>query len=394
MSRTSPELQRERADWRERVESVAPTLWDHGAESIELRTLASASVDALDEIGAFAISGAVEVDGLLAHPSTQTEVFAELARTDMSAGWCTMIEAVTAGLVGAHLGDGEPLEAVFGPSFPKVAGTANPQGTAQACEAGYRLNGRWAFASGIRHCNWVLAGVRLLDELGAPRLNDKGMPVTTAMTIPTSALRIEDSWHVMRLQGTGSSHYQIHDFVLSADYEMPFGGINPRRGGPWCDVPTITFLAPGHAGIPLGAAAAALDVIRNAATRVRFGSATSLGSRAVIQRDFSVASHRLDAARAYAMQVVDDAWEQRQRGEPIALADDARVRGMVAWVTDTCLDVVRFAHHTLGGAANFTDHPLQQILRDLTAASQHILVSDFAYERDGSFRLDKREAQQ
>ena len=390
MSRTSPELRQERTDWLERVESIATRLREHGTESIELRTLAPASVDALSDIGAWAISGPTEVNGLLAHPSTQAEVFAEIARADMSAGWCTMIEAVTAGLVGAHLRDGEPFEAVFGPGFPRVAGTANPEGTAQPCDGGFRINGRWAFASGIRHCNWVLTGVRLLDEHGEPQVSDKGAPLTTAMVLPTGALEIEDSWHVMGLQGTGSSHYRIPDRVFSAEYEMPFGGPNPRRGGPWCDVPTITFLAPGHAGIPLGAAAAALDVIRDTATRVRFGSTTSLGTRPVIQRDFSVAANRLAAARAFALQVFDDAWDQRQLGEPITLAHDARIRSMVAWVTDTCLDVVRFAHHALGGAANFTDHPLQQLLRDLTAASQHIFVSDFAYERDGSFQLAPR----
>ena len=387
MPRTSAELQTELTDWRERVESVAPILSDYGPESIELRTLARASVQALDEIGAFAISGPTEVGGFGAHPTTQLEVFTELSRADLSAGWCAMIQAVTAGLVGAHLSDGEPLAAVFGPSYPKVAGTANPQGTAQPTDADYRLNGRWSFASGIRHCNWVLAGVRLLDEDGQPCLNERGNPQITAMTIPTSALELEDSWHVMGLQGTGSSHYQIHDLLLSNGYEMPFGGPNPRRGSPWCDVPTITFLAPGHAGVPLGAAAAALDLMRETATRVRFGTPSSLGSRGVIQHDFSLASHRLAAARAYAAQVFDEAWDQRQRGEPITLADDARIRAMVTWVTDTCLEIVRFTHHALGGAANFSDHPLQQILRDLTAASQHIFVADIAYDRDGAFRL-------
>ena len=391
MSRTSPELQRERADWIERAESVHQTLTDHAAESIELRTLAQASVDALDGIGAFAISGPEAVGGLAAHPSTQVDVFAELSRADVGAGWCAMIQAVTAGLVGAHLSDGEPLDAVFGPGYPKVAGTANPQGTAEPSRGGYRLNGRWSFASGIRHCGWVLAGIRLLDEQGQPRLAENGAPLTTAGVVSTGELEIEDSWHVMGLQSTGSSHYRIHDLFLPEDYEMPFGGPNPRRGSAWFDVPTITFLAPGHAGVPLGAAAAALDIVRDTATRVRFGTTSSLGSCAKIQHDFSVASHRLGAARAYTAEVLDAAWDQRQRGEPITLADDAHIRAMVTWVTDTCLEIVRFAHHALGGAANFSDHPLQQILRDLTAASQHIFVADMSYERDGSFRLGARE---
>lgn len=62
---------------------------------------------------------------------------------------------------------------------------------------------------------------------------------------------------------------------------------------------------------------------------------------------------------------------------------------MVAWVTDACLEVVRFAHHSSGGAAAFRDHSLQHLLRDITVASQHIYVADSAYERSGAFRLGR-----
>ena len=65
---------------------------------------------------------------------------------------------------------------------------------------------------------------------------------------------------------------------------------------------------------------------------------------------------------------------------------------MVTWVTDACVDVVRFAHHTGGGAAAFSDSPLQRLLRDILVASQHIYVADSAYERTGAFRLGRRPA--
>ncbi len=80
---------------------------------------------------------------------------------------------------------------------------------------------------------------------------------------------------------------------------------------------------------------------------------------------------------------------QRERGEQISPADDARIRGMVTWVTDACLEIARFAQHAGGGAAAFETHPLQKVLRDLTAASQHIYVADSAYDRTGAFRLNQ-----
>ena len=390
MSRTTPQRRRERSDWLGRAEAIHSTLRGHAAESIQLRTLAPASVDALEASGIFAVSGPEEVNGFAVHPTTQLELFAELARADVSAAWCAMIQAQTTGLAAAHLQDGEPLDAVFGPSYPRTAGTANPEGEGLPCAGGHRLSGRWSFASGIRHCGWVLANVRLLDADGQPRRLESGAPRITAVAAPTSELDIEDSWHVMGLEGTGSSHYRMHDLFVPSEFELPFGGPNPRRGSAWFDVPTITFLSPGHAAIPLGAAERALELLREAATRVRFGTSTSIGARGAFQRDFGVASHRCEAARAHAVDVLDGAMAQRERGEPITPADDARIRGMVAWVTDTCLEVVRFAHHSLGGAAAFREHPLQQILRDLSAAAQHMFVADTAYERSGALRLGQR----
>ena len=388
MSRASPLRQKERSEWLERAEAIHAILAEHSAESIRARTLAPASVDALEQSGMFALSGAEEVNGHAVHPATQVEVFAELARADVAAGWCAMIQSMTTGLVSAHLSD-DALDAVFGPSYPRVAGTANPEGEARRCEGGQRLNGRWSFASGVRHCNWVLAGARQLDRDGQPLRTASGAPRVHAVVVPTEALEIEDSWHVMGLQGTGSCHYRMHDVFVPEEFAMPFGGPNPRRGSAWFDVPTITFLCPGHAGVPLGAAQRALELLREAAVRRRFGTDTAIADRGAFQRDFGIASHRWEAARAHAIESMEWAMAKREAGEPITAGDDAKLRGMVAWVTDTCVEIVRFAHHSLGGAANFEEHPVQQILRDIQAASQHIFVADVTYERSGAARLEQ-----
>ena len=383
----STELRRELDDWRDRVESIAPTLRAHGAESVELRTLAPASVAALEEIEAFKLSGPREVGGLEAHPTTQLEAFIDLARADVSAGWCTMVQSMVAGLAGAHLREGEALEKAFGSSYPKFSGTTNPEGTAQPYESGYRLNGRWSYASGIRHCDWVLGGVMLLDEQGRQRTAENGAPLWTAMAIPTNGIEIEDSWHVTGLQGTGSPHYQAHDLVLSEDHEMPFGGTTPRRGGAWFNIPMTTFLVVGVAASCIGIAEQALDLFREHSTRVRFSTGRALGLRSTVRHDFSVAAQSVEAARVYAGHVLAGAWDQRQRGEPITLADESRIRAMGSWVGDVCLDAVRFCYRALGAAANFSDHPMDQLNRDMLAASNHVFISEINYELDGARRL-------
>ena len=72
----------------------------------------------------------------------------EVATHDGSTGWCVAI-AATSGLVAAYL---EPDAAgeIFDAST--IAGGAfAPKGSAQPSDGGWRVTGRWPFASGCEH---------------------------------------------------------------------------------------------------------------------------------------------------------------------------------------------------------------------------------------------------
>ena len=391
MSRNSTERQRERSDWIERAEALGPTLSEYADASARAKTLAPESVSALENAGFFAMASPKEVGGYDVHPATQVEAFEELASVDVSSGWVAMIQAESPALAASHLPDGIGLDTVFGGQFPRVAGTANPEGVATAQVDGtFRLNGRWSFASGIRHCDWVLANAIVRMEDGSRPAPEDELPPVVGSLVPLEQVEVEDSWNVMGLEGTGSCHYQLHDVVVERPFMTSFGGVHSYRGGPWFANPTITFLSPGHTGIALGSAKRALDLLTgDVGNRTRFGQAGAVADRGAFQRDYGEMSCRYEAARAYALTTLDDAMAQREAGEPIAPDYDARIRAMVTWVTDACVDVVRFAHHHGGGAAAFTDSPLQQVLRDILVASQHIFVADVAYERTGAFRLGR-----
>ena len=391
MSRTSIERQRERSEWIERAESVGPTLSEFAAASAKGKTLALESVTALEDAGLFSMASPLEVGGFDVHPATQVEAFEQLASVDVSSGWVAMIQAESPAMAASHLPDGIGLDTVFGERFPRVAGTANPEGVATAQPDGrFRLNGRWSFASGIRHCGWVLANAIVRMEDGSRPTAADELPPVVGSLVPLEQVEVEDTWNVMGLEGTGSCHYQLHEVIVERPFMTSFGGVHSYRGGPWFANPTITFLSPGHTGIALGSAKRALQLLTGEiGNRTRFGQASAVADRGTFQRDYGEMSCRYEAARAYALSTLDDAMAQREAGEPITPDYDARIRAMVTWVTDTCVDVVRFAHHHGGGAAAFTDSPLQQVLRDIFVASQHIFVADVAYERTGAFRLGR-----
>ena len=69
---------------------------------------------------------------------------------------------------------------------------------------GHRLNGRWGFASGCDHAQWVLLGS--MAKTG-------GAPESRMFLLPISQVEIIDDWHVMGLCGTGSKSIAVKDVV-------------------------------------------------------------------------------------------------------------------------------------------------------------------------------------
>jgi alkylation response protein AidB-like acyl-CoA dehydrogenase len=100
-----------------------------------------------------------------------------------------------------------------------------PSGQAVPVEGGYQVSGRWAFASGIRHAQWVSATTRVVgDGAAAPTLRRVVMPV--------AEVHIHDNWQVMGLQGTGSCDFSVTDLFVPERFSWDAQRARPQRGGP------------------------------------------------------------------------------------------------------------------------------------------------------------------
>lgn len=86
-------------------------------------------------------------------------------------------------------------------------------------ENGYRLKGRWNFASGLDNANWLFCPSLVMDG-ESPLLSPAGTPVTRTMWIPASSASSVDTWSVMGMRGTGS-----HDFVVDDVFVPEFQSI-------------------------------------------------------------------------------------------------------------------------------------------------------------------------
>src|SRR6516162_5977202 len=111
------------------------------------------------------------LDGLEIDPITSMIVVEEIARADAAAAWNLMLGA-TYGLWAAFLPEDAARE-IYSASDAVVAGALRPTGRARPVEGGFVVDGRWSFASGIRHSAWWNAGCLVVPTDGgaadAPR---------------------------------------------------------------------------------------------------------------------------------------------------------------------------------------------------------------------------------
>ena len=363
------------------VAAVRPVLAASAVESERTATLAPAAVAALEGAGLLALKLPKALGGAEADPVTQIDVIEAVSAIDAAAGWCLMVGATTIALPGVFLGDDAVATMFAGRRIPRAAGCYMPTGHAIEASGGYRISGRWAFASGIRHAAWVSGTARVVRD-GAPTAERR------VFVVPVGAVEIHDTWQVAGLRGTGSCDFSLREHLVDAAFTWDLERASPRRGGPLYRLGMPAFVANEHAAFALGVARRALEaIVVLAGDKARGVAPALLRERGTFQRFVGSAESRLRAARALAVDANGAAWRTVTEGGRLAPRQHAELRATAVHATEAALDVVTGAFRYAGGGALYEASVLQACLRDLNAAAQHFMVSDSAYEALGQFAL-------
>jgi alkylation response protein AidB-like acyl-CoA dehydrogenase len=345
-------------------------------------------VDALASSGLWTMKLPAELGGAEADPVTHIEVIEAASAVEPSVGWCLMVGATSIGLPGAFLPDAAIVGMFAEGRIPRAAMVAMPAGTAVPVSDGYRLSGRWPFASGIRHAQWITLGARVL------RVTDR-RPELRMMVLPTAAVQIHDNWDVAGLEGTGSCDVSVADYVVPEEFTWDTVHAEPLRGGPLYRLKRPGFFAYEHAAFALGVGRGALVEVTSLAQSRRRSytpSTSSLEARPTFQKALGLSDLRLRAARALVMDVNSQAWSILTDGQTPPPRLQAEMRGAAAFATEVAADVVTQAFRFAGGGAVYRTHRLQRFLRDINVAAQHLMASEMAYEAYAQFLLGMPDA--
>ncbi|MFI6762900.1 acyl-CoA dehydrogenase family protein [Micromonospora sp. NPDC050417] len=343
-------------------------------------------VDDLIGLGLLRLAAPGAAGGVEADPLTMFEVFEELGRADGSVGWCTMIGAAT-GVTLGYLDETTAAKLLADPRF-LIAGVAAPSGRATIVPGGYRVRGRWSFASASRHATHLVGGCVVLDETG-PVTGPGGMPQVRHVVMPAADLTIHDNWDVVGLAGTGSHDIEAVDVFVPDAYSFSIFG-PARQDRPLYRFPVFGLLAFGIGAVALGIARAALDEFARVAGEKHDPlTGQPAAGKPMIRATLAEAEGILGAGRAYLVGEIANCWRRAAAGEVVPVEQRARLRLAIAYATRSAAHAVDLVYHGGGAASIRSSSPLQRCFRDVHVATQHALVGPEVRELVGGVLLDQ-----
>jgi len=374
----------ETTEWIRRIDRLTPVITAHRDQTEREREMPTEVFTALQQAGISRMWVSRDFGGGHVSIETGSAIIQRLAAIDASVAWQIGVQ----GAIG-RLSDFLPqptARKLFADSSGLVVGGVNPAGSAVRVDGGFRLTGKWAFASGSAHAEWLVCNAKVIQD-GAPAMTANG-PETRFAFVPKDQVRMLDTWYTVGLRGTGSNDYAVDELFVPDDFSVAGSTLfHPPAARPSRAFP-ISYYDFGpftSASTALGIARAALDeLLRVASAKTPTGASKALGAGHVVQGEIGRAESLLRSAQ---LQLDDAAWHVQTFGETGGDALSAMVRLTGATVAANAVAVVDTAYRLAGTSSLYENSPLERCFRDVHSATNHITLSHTHFEMVGQYLL-------
>src|ERR1700733_4917909 len=168
-----------RIDWVGRAAALTPMI-AAAADRIEAeRRIVPEVVSALHEAGLFRMLLPVSLGGYSADIISFNQVIKAIATADASTAWC--LAQQVASTQAASFLDPKVAREIFAAPNGAVAWGPPAGAKALVVDGGYKVTGKWRFASGRAHCPWLGGHCAVFENDGKPRLDAYGKPAMRTM---------------------------------------------------------------------------------------------------------------------------------------------------------------------------------------------------------------------
>src|SRR2546430_2805651 len=365
----------------ERARALAPLIIREADEIERTRRLTEPVVTALIEDGMYRALLPKSIGGAEVPLITFMQMQEEIAKADASTAWC-LGQCSVCGMISAYI-DTDAASEIFNTARGILAwGAINHDVRAEP--GGYRANGRWDFASGVRQASWLGAHVRITEADGTPRKKPDGSPEIRTVLFPLASATLYDVWDVIGLRGTGTDSYSVDNLFIPEKFAALRDEPQARReNGPLYKLSTNMVFGMGFAATSLGVARATLDAAIDLARAKTPQAQKAMRDNNAVQGVIGRTEAALRAARAYLYATAAEVWRDLSRGEAITEAHRIALRIATTWTIHQSAAVVDTAYHMAGATAVFNANKFERRFRDMHAIAQQIQGRDAHFEDAG-----------
>ncbi|BBZ58674.1 acyl-CoA dehydrogenase family protein [Mycolicibacterium phocaicum] len=262
-----------------------------------------------------------------------------------------------------------------------------PTGRGLPADGGIRLTGRWSWATGVMHGNWIIVAA-----LCGP---DDGIYPALAL-LPISAVSVEDVWHTDGMRATGSNDVVAAD-VFVPEHRLvkvtdiyagtaPGAGLHDSATYRWPMVPALALLAAMPA---LGSAERVTEsYAQRLAERVLPYEGVMQKDKPIAQAHLAGAQVRLRSLRALLADTVGEIEAIVVAGDSVEKPVRAQARLAAAHIVTESRAVIGELMGAGGASIHFLSSPMQRFKRDVDVLAGHVVFDyDTSRELAGALAL-------
>jgi alkylation response protein AidB-like acyl-CoA dehydrogenase len=353
-----------------RATALVPLIREHAEKSSQERRVVPEVVDALEEAGLFKLLVPRRLGGLETNLRTMMECVAEVGRGDGSTAWTVALLNVCTWFSTTF--SDEAQQEMYATPDAKACGIFSPPLKSERVEGGYLVSGRWAYSSGSFAATWATLGIGV--EGDDPR---------ALALIPSSAWKIEPTWFVAGMKGSGSDTIVVEDHFVPdhriqrfADMVEGHFSTSHKADEQNANMAFMPVAAIILVGPQIGLARHAMERTLAGLPKknVAYTCYTNARNSPTHQVGVAEAATRFDQAEMLMQRACADIDDAAARGVQLDRLTRARVRmdsGMIGELVKDGVDRLM----TANGASSFSDaNVLSMIWRDSEIAGRHALM--------------------
>ncbi len=302
------------------------------------------------------------------------KLFEALAWADANVGWCVNLGA------GANMFAGyfrqDVAASIFNTSTTCCAGSGACSGQAVITGGGYRLSGKWKYASGSNHATHFTANAFLVTEEGSRIYDRQGQPVFKSFIVPAGQIINHNNWSAIGLKATSSNDFEIREQFVPEEHTFSLLNASTFNSHPLYRFPFQQMAIVNMTSMIMGMAIHFIDLYEEMArVKIPIHSDQLLINNPIASSIAGKVIKNFDEKRSYFYACLESIWE-KYVSKQTADSEMLKALDLAASGAATVSRQVFSEIYPLFGMSIVSPESMaNKVWRDACTASQHYLLS-------------------